>query len=65
MTSFVFFNALLQSMFVFLHLPNGWVHTSTGGGWEYPLFLCLVSIVIYLQADGVFTLKRSDHFLLN
>jgi putative oxidoreductase len=47
-----------------VHLPNGWVHTSTGGGWEYPLFLCVISAVIYLQADGVFTLKRSDFLLL-
>jgi putative oxidoreductase len=55
----------IMAVATWVHLPNGWVHTSAGGGWEYPLFLCLVSIVIYLQADGVFTLKRSEHFLLN
>ncbi|STQ90982.1 DoxX family protein [Iodobacter fluviatilis] len=55
----------IMAVATWVHLPNGWVHTSAGGGWEYPLFLCLVSIVIYLQADGVLTLKRSHHFLLH
>jgi putative oxidoreductase len=45
-----------------VHIPNGWVHTSTGGGWEYPLFLCVISIVIWLVGEGAFALKRSDSF---
>jgi len=34
-----------------VHLPNGWVHTSPGGGWEYPAFLTVVSIALWLLGD--------------
>lgn len=54
--------ALLPIMAVatWVHIPNGWVHTSAGGGWEYPLFLCVISIVVWLVGDGAFTLKSSQ-----
>ncbi|MDE2430847.1 MAG: DoxX family protein [Burkholderiales bacterium] len=42
-----------------VHFANGWVHTSPGGGWEYPVFLVLASVVLWLIGDGVFTLRRS------
>lgn len=42
-----------------VHLPNGWVHTSTGGGWEYPAFLIAASISLWLLGDGAAALKRS------
>ena len=42
-----------------VHLPNGWVHTSTGGGWEYPLFLAVASLVHWLLGDGDYSVKRS------
>jgi len=45
-----------------VHIPNGWVHTSVGGGWEYPLFLCVVSIALWLAGDGILALKRSNRF---
>lgn len=32
------------------HAGNGWVFSAAGGGWEYPLFLILVSVVVSLQA---------------
>ena len=32
------------------HSGNGWVFSNTGGGWEYPLFLITVSVVVALQA---------------
>lgn len=35
-----------------VHWPNGWVHTSPGGGWEYPLFLAAASGVHALIGDG-------------
>jgi len=35
-----------------VHLPNGWVFTSTGGGWEYPAFLIAASAVHILIGDG-------------
>lgn len=31
-----------------VHLGNGWMFTSTGGGWEYPLFL-----IVALGAQGL------------
>lgn len=39
------------------HLPNGWLHTSEGGGWEYPVFLLMVSLAVGLNGDGAFALK--------
>ena len=33
-----------------VHAGNGWVFSATGGGWEYPLFLIVVSAVVALQA---------------
>jgi len=31
------------------HAGNGWVFSATGGGWEYPLFLIVVSVALALQ----------------
>jgi putative oxidoreductase len=33
------------------HIGNGWVFSNTNGGWEYPLYLIVISIVVALQAD--------------
>ena len=53
--------ALLPVMLAatWVHLPNGWVHTSSGGGWEYPVFLCVASVVHVLIGDGAYSLRRS------
>ncbi len=40
-----------------VHFDNGWVHTSEGGGWEYPLFLLASSLVHFLIGDGKYALK--------
>jgi putative oxidoreductase len=42
-----------------VHLPNGWVFTAPGGGWEYPLFLAVASLAQWLVGDGAFVLRRS------
>ena len=42
-----------------VHAPNGWVHTSTGGGWEYPVFLIAAAIALWLLGDGAAAIKRS------
>ena len=47
-----------------VHLHNGWVHTSAGGGWEYPVFLVAASIVLWLLGDGAFSVRRSKRFTL-
>lgn len=44
---------------VWVHAPNGWVHVAKGGGWEYPAFLTVASIVLWLAGDGALALKRS------
>jgi putative oxidoreductase len=42
-----------------VHAPNGWLHTSTGGGWEYPLFLAVASLAHWLIGDGAYALRPS------
>jgi putative oxidoreductase len=46
-----------------VHMPNGWVHTSPGGGWEYPVFLVVASVALWLIGDGVWTLRSSTRFV--
>jgi putative oxidoreductase len=46
-----------------VHLPNGWVHTSPGGGWEYPVFLIVASLALWLLGDGAAAWKRSERFV--
>lgn len=41
-----------------VHAPNGWVFTATGGGWEYPVFLAVASIVQALIGDGALALSK-------
>jgi putative oxidoreductase len=36
-----------------VHIGNGWVFSNPNGGWEYPLFLIVISIVVALQAEPV------------
>ena len=44
---------------VTVHAGNGWVHTSTGGGWEYPVFLSVAMLALWLMGDGALTLRSS------
>jgi len=45
---------------LFTHLGNGWVFSAAGGGWEYPAFLILASVVHALIGDGAYALSRSE-----
>jgi len=45
-----------------VHAPNGWVFNAPGGGWEYPVFLAAMSVVLWLAGDGAAALKRSARF---
>ncbi len=47
------------------HLPNGWAHTSEGGGWEYPMFLILASVVHVLIGDGRFAIRSNQALTSN
>ncbi len=46
-----------------VHLPNGWVFTNAGGGWEYPAFLFAASLAHVLIGDGIWAWrpKASRH----
>ena len=44
---------------VWVHAGNGWVFTSANGGWEYPLYLALLSIVQVLLGEGAYALAPS------
>ena len=41
----------------YVHLGNGWVFSSENGGWEYPLFLTLVTIVQAMLGSGQYALR--------
>jgi putative oxidoreductase len=32
-----------------VYLPNSWLHTRLGGGWEYPLLLSALSVALWLR----------------
>ena len=38
------------------HAGNGWVFSAANGGWEYPLFLVVASVVQALIGDGAYAL---------
>jgi len=46
-----------------VHLDKGWLFTNTGGGWEYPVFLAVASVALWLAGDGAFALRRSTRFV--
>lgn len=41
------------------HLGAGWLFSSPGGGWEYPLFLAIATLVQVLLGDGAYAMRRS------
>ncbi len=51
--------APVMAVAAWVHVPNGWVHTSPGGGWEYPVFLVVASIALWLMGDGALSWRRS------
>jgi len=42
----------------YTHLPNGWVFSNPNGGWEYPIFLAMMTIVLAMLGDGSYTVKQ-------
>ena len=40
-----------------VHLGNGWVFSNEGGGWEYPAFLAVASLIQGLLGDGAYALR--------
>ncbi|OWK25674.1 membrane protein [Rhizobium yanglingense] len=42
------------------HSGNGWLFSSTGGGWEYPLFWTLALVSTALLGDGAHAVAPSS-----
>jgi putative oxidoreductase len=42
-----------------VHSGNGWVFSSDGFGWEFPLFWAVVQVAIALLGSGAYALKPS------
>jgi putative oxidoreductase len=40
------------------HAGNGWVFSSEGGGWEFPLLLVVLAAAVALQGNGPFALRK-------
>ncbi len=40
------------------HLPNGWLFSGKGGGWEFPVFWIVTLLVLALLGDGAYALRR-------
>lgn len=42
------------------HAGNGWVFSAEGGGWEYPLFLIVISVTVGMLGGGAFALTKRE-----
>jgi len=40
-----------------VHIANGWVFSNQNGGWEYPVFLTITTIVVALLGPGKFAIR--------
>lgn len=49
----------LAGAIIWAHGTNGWVFTAPGGGWEYPLYLIVLSVAQALLGDGHYALRPS------
>lgn len=47
-----------------VHAGNGWVFSSEGGGWEFPLFWAIVQGAVALLGSGAYSLKPSARSLV-
>jgi putative oxidoreductase len=48
---------------VWVHSGNGWAFTSVNGGWEYPLYLIVLTLVQALIGEGAFAMAPSRPLL--
>lgn len=47
---------------VWVHSGNGWLFSSEGGGWEFPLLLVIIACGVALQGSGPFAVKSVPVF---
>jgi putative oxidoreductase len=45
---------------LWVHAGNGWVFSNANGGWEYPLYLIVLSVAQILLGEGAFALSRAS-----
>jgi putative oxidoreductase len=43
---------------IWVHSGNGWIFSNANGGWEYPLFLIVISMAVALQGSGAYALDN-------
>jgi putative oxidoreductase len=41
-----------------VHSDNGWLFSNEGGGWEFPVLLTVLAIVVVIQGAGSFAIKQ-------
>jgi putative oxidoreductase len=41
----------------YVHMGNGWVFSNANGGWEYPLFLVMATVVQALLGSGRYVVR--------
>lgn len=41
-----------------VHLGNGWLFSNEGGGWEFPVLLVVLAVIVALQGAGSFAIRR-------
>jgi putative oxidoreductase len=41
-----------------VHSGNGWLFSNEGGGWEFPVLLTVLAIVVAIQGAGSFAIKQ-------
>ena len=40
---------------LWVHSSNGWLFSNQGGGWEFPALLVVLSVTVFLQGAGKFS----------
>lgn len=50
---------VLLGAIIWVHGGNGWVFNAPDGGWEYPLYLIVLSVAQFLLGDGRHALRPS------
>jgi len=46
---------------LYVHSGNGWVFSAENGGWEYPLFLTLATVVQAILGSGQYAVRIHKH----
>jgi putative oxidoreductase len=57
---FAAFTLPVQIGALLVHAPNGWVFSNAKGGWEFSAVLVVLSVVVFLLGDGVYSLRRAS-----